>query len=224
MLGSITIAPSMMESDLTRVARVVAELEAGGVGMLHVDVGDAHFVPNLMIGPYLCAAICRCATVPVSTHLMITDPVAYAPAYAEAGSDVILFHQEAVDDLPAAVTAVKELGVEVGIAIKPGTPIDVLAPVIGRVDCLLPMTVEPGFSGQGFMEEGCAKIPALREMFGSGIDIYVDGGIGPKTVATAVGYGANVLVAGSAVFHVDVAPPRAAQGLQAAALEAAQRT
>ena len=108
------------------------------------------------------------------------------------------------------------------VAIKPSTPVEVLEPVIGQVDCLLPMTVEPGFSGQGFMESGCARIPALLEMFGSGIDIYVDGGIGPKTIGTAVGYGANVLVAGYAVFHADVPPPEAARDLMAMARDAAQ--
>jgi len=213
----IKIAPSMVESDLTRLAGAVAELEAAGVDELHVDVADGHFVPNMMIGPQLAAAIARCASVPVGAHLMISDPLRYAPAFAQAGMDRILIHAEAVDDLPAAVKAVRQLGVQVGVALKPGTPAEVLDAVAGELDCIMAMTVEPGFSGQGFMEDGCRKIPGLRRVFGSDIDIYVDGGIGPETAPVAVGYGANVLVAGYAIFHSDCCPAECVARLRAAA-------
>ena len=219
----IKIAPSMVESDLTNLAAAVRELEEAGVEMLHVDVADGHFVPNIMVGPYLAAAIAECATVPVSTHLMITDPVRYAPTFIKAGADVLMFHVEAVEDLMSAVRQVKKHGVEVGLALKPGTPPESVQDAVGELDCLMVMTVEPGFSGQGFMESACRKIPALRRMFGDEIDIYVDGGIGPETVGTAVQYGANVMVAGYAVFHADLPPAQAVQNLKQAALEALRR-
>lgn len=216
----LKIAPSMVESDLANLAAAVAEIEEAGVEMLHVDVADGHFVPNIMCGPYLAAAIARCATVPISTHLMMTDPLRYAPAFAEAGADVILFHVEAVDDLAGAIRAVRELGVQVGVAMKPDTPPESVQAAAGELDCLMAMTVQPGFSGQGFMESGCRKIPVLRQRFGSDIDIYVDGGIGPETVEVAVRYGANVLVAGYAIFHTDVSPGQAVRRLKQAALTA----
>lgn len=212
----------MVESDLTDVRAAVAELEQAGVELLHVDVADGHFVPNIMVGPYLAAAIVKCATVPVGAHLMVTDPVRYAPAFAEAGCDTIFFHQEAVADLLGAMEAIRGLGVRVGIAVKPRTPAESIRAAAGRADCLMAMTVEPGFSGQGFMEDGCRKIPALREMFGSGIDVYVDGGIGPETVGVAVRYGANVMVAGYAVFHSGLPPGESIRRLKEAALRAAK--
>ncbi|NLW49942.1 MAG: ribulose-phosphate 3-epimerase [Candidatus Brocadiaceae bacterium] len=214
----IKIAPSMVDADLTDLRAAVTELEAGGADRLHVDVADGHFVPNIMLGPYVAAAVARCARVPVGAHLMVTDPVRYAPPFAEAGCDTIFFHAEAVPDLEAAVAAVRELGVAVGVALKVHTPAEAVESLVGRIDCLMAMTVEPGFSGQGFLEEGCHKIPALRRMFGPDLDIYVDGGIGPATAGVAVGYGANVLVAASAVFRADVPPARALQRLREAAL------
>jgi ribulose-phosphate 3-epimerase len=128
---------------------------------------------------------------------------------------------EAVDDLVGSIAAVRELGVKVGVVLKPDTPPESVAAAVGEADCLMAMTVEPGFSGQSFMEPACEKIPALRGMFGEEIDIYVDGGIGTETIGTAWRYGANVMVAGAAVFHADVAPGAALRRLQAAALAAA---
>jgi ribulose-phosphate 3-epimerase len=216
----IKIAPSMVESDLAHLADAVAEVQQAGADILHVDVADGHFVPNIMLGPYAAAAVVRCATVPVGAHLMLTDPVRYAPPFIEAGVDTIFFHVEVVDDLPGTVRRIKEQGVEVGVVMKPGTPPDSVADAVGEADCLMAMTVEPGYSGQGFMESGCEKIPVLREMFGSDIDIYVDGGIGPETVARAARYGANVMVAGYAVFHADVPPGQAVRRLREAATAA----
>ena len=223
----IKVAPSVLDCDLTRLAEAVAELERAGVDMLHVDVADGHFVPNIMAGPQLTAAVARCTRVPINVHLMITDPVRYAPYFIKAGADSILFHAEAVRDLPAAVRAIRAHGVKVGIALKPGTPAEAVQPVVGMLDCLMAMTVEPGFSGQGFMESGCTKIPALRRMFGSDIDIYVDGGIGPETGPLAVSYGANVLAASSAIFRADVGPAEAVARLKRLgqlALQKATRT
>jgi len=218
----IKIAPSILDADLTRLAEAVAEVEEAGAEILHVDVMDGHFVPNIMAGPTITRAIKRCAAVPVNVHLMITDPVGYAPAFVEAGADIVQFHVEAVEDLPAAVEAVRALGVGVGVALNPETPAEAVEAVAGELDCLMAMTVRPGFSGQSFMEAGCRKIPALRRMFGSDIDIYVDGGIGMETAPVAVRYGANVLAAASAVFNAGVAPAEAIARLRRAALAALQ--
>jgi ribulose-phosphate 3-epimerase len=213
----IKIAPSIVASDLSNLERAVAQVEAAGADLLHVDAADGHFVPNIMLGPQVAAAVVRCARVPVGAHLMMTDPLRYAPAYAEAGVDTLFFHVEVADDLIGAVRELKGLGVEAGIAIKPGTPPESVLEAAGEADCLMVMTVEPGFSGQSFMPEACEKIPALRRAFGSDIDIYVDGGVGPQTAGTAVGYGANVLVAGYAVFHADMPPGEAIERLRRAA-------
>ena len=176
----IKVAPSILDCDLTRLAESVAEVKSGGVDMHHIDVQQKqHFVPNIMAGPQLTAAVCRCARVPVNVHLMISDPVRYAPYFIKASAHSVLFHVEAVDDLPAAVEAIRAHGAKVGVALKPDTPAEAIAALIGMLDCLMAMTVQPGFSGPNFMEEGCHKIPELRRMLGSDIDIYVDGGIGP---------------------------------------------
>jgi ribulose-phosphate 3-epimerase len=210
----IKVAPSILDCDLTRLAESVAEVESGGIDFHHVDVADGHFVPNIMAGPQLTAAVVRCARVPVNVHLMISDPVRYAPNFIKAGAQSVLFHVEAVDDLPAAVRAIRAHGVKAGVALKPDTPARAAASVMGMVDFLMAMTVQPGFSGQSFMESGCEKIPELRRMFGSDIDIYVDGGIGPQTAPVAVRYGANVLAASSAIFRADLSPAQAAARLK----------
>jgi len=213
----IKIAPSLQDADLTDLAGVVAELEAAGVDAIHVDVADGHFAPNLIFGPYLTAAAARCASVPVGVHLMITDPLTYAPHFIEAGAETVFFHVEAVADPLAVARAIREHGARVGVALKPDTAPEAAEAVVGAADCLMAMTVQPGFSGQGFMESACHKIPVLRRMFGSGIDVYVDGGIGPDTAGVAVRYGANVLVASSAVFRADVPPAEAIERLRQAA-------
>ncbi|MGD2173930.1 MAG: ribulose-phosphate 3-epimerase [Candidatus Brocadiaceae bacterium] len=216
----IKIAPGILDADLTRLAEAVAELEEGGADLLHFDVADGHFVPNIMCGPRLVAAVSRCATVPVGVHLMITDPARYAPMFIQAGAGTVLFHAEAVDDLVAVAAGIRQKGAQPGVALKPDTPARAVQSVVGKVDCLMAMTVQPGFSGQGFMESGCEKIPELRRMFGDEIDIYVDGGIGPETAPIAVRYGANVLAAASAIFEADVPPGRAVERLRRIALDA----
>jgi ribulose-phosphate 3-epimerase len=216
----IKIAPSMVECDLAHLADAIAEVEDGGADVLHVDVADGHFVPNMMLGPDVMRAVASCAAVPVNVHLMITDPMRYAPAFAKAGADGIFFHVEAVDDLLGTIRAIRALGVGVGVALKPATPPESIEAAVGELECLMAMTVEPGFSGQPFMESGCRKIPALRKTFGPDIDIYVDGGINLETASIAVRYGANVLVAGKAIFHAALPPAEAARQLRHAATAA----
>ncbi len=213
----IKICPSLQDADLSRLADVVEELEEAGVDGIHVDVADGHFAPNIIFGPYFARAVASCASVPVGAHLMVTDPARYGPQFVEAGAEDVLFHGELDADLVAVARRIREAGGRPGAALKPDTDPAIIEPLVGEVDCLMAMTVEPGFSGQGFVESACQKIPALRRMFGSDIDIYVDGGIGPETVGTAVGYGANVIVASSAVFKVDVPPGEAVGRLRRAA-------
>jgi ribulose-phosphate 3-epimerase len=213
----VKISPSIISADLTRLGEQLAEVAAAGVEFWHVDVADGHFVPNIMAGPDLCAAVQRCGGAVTECHLMMTDPLKHAPAFVKAGARRIFFHAETVEDLPRAVGYLRDLGVGPGIAFKPRQAVDVVEPVVGLLDCLMAMTVEPGFSGQSFMEAGCEKIPALRRMFGQDIDIYVDGGIGPATAPVAIGYGANVMIAASGIFQTDVAPGEAVRRLRSAA-------
>jgi ribulose-phosphate 3-epimerase len=213
----IKIAPSIISADLTRLGECLAEVAATGVEWMHVDVADGHFVPNLMAGPDLTRATAAATNVPVDCHLMIEEPLRYVEAFVKAGARRIFIHPETVDDLSGAVDAIGALGVEVGLAFKPTEDASCAEPLVGRLNCLMAMTVEPGFSGQSFMEVGCEKIPHLRRAFGTDIDIYVDGGIGPKTAPIAAGYGANVMIAASAVFCADVPAAEAAERLRAAA-------
>lgn len=213
----IKISPSIISSDLTRLRECLAEVEAAGVEYFHADVADAHFAPNLMVGPDLAGAVVQSVGVPVDCHLMIDDPLKYAPAFVKAGVQRILIHGETVDDLPGAIASIQDLGVDAGVALKPRQEVDFLECVVGKLDFLMAMTVVPGFSGQSFMEEGCHKIPLLREMFGPDIDIYVDGGMSPETAPIAVSYGANVIVAASAIFSSDVPPGEATRRLRVAA-------
>jgi len=221
----IKIAPAILDADLTHLADAIAEVEEAGADLLHVDVMDGHFVPNILCGARIVAAIKRAATVPVDVHLMISDPLRYIPAFVEAGADIVLFHVEAVEDPRPVIELIKKSGRACGLALKPRTPAASIAQVAKELDCVMAMTVEPGFSSQGFIQSGCEKIPRLRKMCKSDIDIYVDGGINLATAGTVVGYGANVLAAASAIFHVEIPPGEAVKRLkEAAQRQAAGRT
>ena len=197
--GRVEVAPSILSADFANLADHVRQV-AGQVRMLHLDVMDGHMVPNLTIGPVVIKKLRPHFDLFFDTHLMITDPMTYAKPFVDAGSDGITFHFETVDDPHAMIERLRELGVSVGVSIKPGTPVNVLAPIIADVDMVLLMTVEPGFGGQSFMPESPSRCRELRAMLRDDQRLEVDGGIAADTAKIIVSAGADTLVAGNAVF------------------------
>jgi ribulose-phosphate 3-epimerase len=219
MTHKIQIAPSLLSVDFANLEAGLRLVEGGGADLHHVDVMDGHFVPNLSIGPPVVKAVARVAKLPLDCHLMVTDPLTYAKRFAKMGAWGVTFHVEVVDDVPAAAAALREMGVRPGIAINPPTPVEALEPALDHVDMVLVMSVNPGFGGQSFMPEVLPKVEALRGRYGYGGDIQMDGGIAPATIADCAAAGANVLVAGSAVYGAD--DPAAMVGELRARAEAA---
>jgi ribulose-phosphate 3-epimerase len=196
----VKISPSLLSSDFGKLAEEVRVAEAGGADLLHVDVMDGHFVPNLTIGPVVVKAIKKHATVPLDVHLMIADPLQYAKAFRDAGSDSMTFHIEVAREDPAKVAGeFRRVGAKVGVALNPDTPISPILPILSDVDLVLVMTVFPGFAGQSYLGAAVSKVAELRALGFAG-DVEVDGGISSKTIEEPARLGANVFVAGSAVF------------------------
>lgn len=198
----IKISPSMLASDYANLQAELEKCQKGGADLIHLDVMDGHFVPNISIGAPVIAAMKRVCNVPFDVHLMISDPYFYADDFIKAGADIITFHTECQSDIGKTIDKIIAGGCRAALAVKPNTPIEAVYPYLDRLSMVLVMTVEPGFGGQSFMEGTMPKIKALREKCPD-IDIQVDGGINTETVKIAGRAGANVFVAGSAVFKSD---------------------
>lgn len=195
----IKISPSMLASDYANLEAELKKCEDGGADLIHLDVMDGHFVPNISIGAPVIKAMKRVCGVPFDVHLMISDPYRYIDDFIDAGADIITLHTECDSDIGKTVDKIIAGGCKAALAVKPSTPVEEVYPYLDRLSMVLVMTVEPGFGGQSFMESTMPKIEKLRKKCPN-LDIQVDGGINAETVKTAGRAGANVFVAGSAVF------------------------
>jgi ribulose-phosphate 3-epimerase len=198
--GTIEIAPSILAADFANLGQEIAEVRAAGVTMVHLDVMDGHFVPNLTIGPPLITSIRKTTDLFFDAHLMITEPAKYIESFVKAGVNNITFHIEVVDEPLKIVDKLHKLDCSAGICLNPDTPVESIEPVAKFFDMVLVMTVHPGFGGQKFMPEAAKKIIKVREIVGPDIRVEVDGGIDSKTAPLVVSYGADTLVAGNAIF------------------------
>jgi ribulose-phosphate 3-epimerase len=222
---NIRLAPSILAADFAALGEAIAAAERGGADVIHVDVMDGHFVPNLTVGPPVVRSLKRVAKVPLDVHLMITDPDRYAEAFVRAGAAWLSVHVEVLPHLNRTISYIKELGAKAGVAINPSTPLAALEEVAEDVDFVLVMSVNPGFGGQAFLPRSASKIRNLRAMLdraGNPAPIEVDGGIDLETVGRVVQAGAEILVAGSSIFHASN-PEAAARALRAAAQAASAR-
>jgi ribulose-phosphate 3-epimerase len=201
---NVRIAPSILSADFAKLADAVALAERAGADLIHVDVMDGHFVPNLTIGPPVVAALRKATRLPLDVHLMVENPRSFVPWFHDAGADWISLHVEATSHLHKDLTMIRDLGRKAGVALNPGTPIQTLDEVLGELDYILVMSVNPGWGGQSFIPSCLDKIRNLRERIRSrGLDvpIEVDGGIKLDNVETIIGAGMEIVVAGSAVFE-----------------------
>ena len=199
----VEIAPSILSADFARLGEEIQAAERGGAGLIHVDVMDGHFVPNITIGPMVVKAARRATDLPLDCHLMITDPDLYIDDFARAGASMISVHVEAVTHLHRTLTAIRDLGCRPGVVVNPATPLNSIEEALAFVDYVLVMSVNPGFGGQSFIASALDKISRLRGMIdsrGLNVHIEVDGGIGLENVSDVVRRGAEWIVAGSAVF------------------------
>ena len=202
-MSAIRIAPSLLAADFTRLGEELRAIEAAGADWLHLDIMDGHFVPNISFGPGLVRALRPLSKMPFDVHLMIAPADPYLAAFAEAGADIISLHPEAGPHLHRSLQTIRALGKKAGVVLNPATPIEALAHVLDLTDLILVMSVNPGFGGQSFLTSQLGKIAALRQMItqsGRGIALQVDGGVTLKTAPDCIAAGADVLVAGTAVF------------------------
>ncbi len=203
MAQNIKISPSILSADFSILGDEIKSLEKAGADLIHVDVMDGHFVPNITMGPPIIKMVRKCTKLPFDVHLMISPVEKYIKAFADAGADIITIHPEATDNLKRAVGAIKSLGKKAGVSLNPKTPISALMNVINELDLILIMSVNPGFAGQSFMSEVLPKVTELRKMINDKklkIDIEIDGGINFETAPLAVKAGANILVSGTTIF------------------------
>ncbi len=200
---SIKIAPSILAADFAYLADAVASVTAAGADVIHVDVMDGHFVPNISIGVPVVRCLRRVTDLPLDVHLMISDPMQYASAFVEAGADGLTVHVEATPHLHRLLQHIRGLGVRAGVSLNPATPASTISQILGDLDLVLVMTVNPGFGGQTFIESVVPKIRQVRQMLdqaSSVAELEVDGGIGPETAKRVVDAGATMLVSGTAIF------------------------
>jgi ribulose-phosphate 3-epimerase len=223
--GTLQIAPSLLSADFARLGDAVALAERAGADLIHFDVMDGHFVPNITIGPPVLKSLARVARVPLDVHLMIEQPDRFVEAFVDAGAGSVTVHAEASVHLHRTIHLIKSLGVKAGVALNPATPVIALEEIAGDLDYVLVMTVNPGFGGQTFIPRSESKVRAVRELLrraGSAAPIEVDGGIDVHTAPRIVAAGADILVAGNAVFG-SPDPERAIRDLRAAAGAAVAR-
>ncbi|MDC0350410.1 ribulose-phosphate 3-epimerase [Candidatus Pelagibacter sp.] len=202
-MKKIQISPSILSADFSQLGNEIKRLEEGGADMIHVDVMDGHFVPNLTIGPPVIKALRKQCSLKFDVHLMISPVHKYIESYAEAGADIITIHPEATDDLEASILKIKQLNKKVGVSLNPGSKIDLILDFLDKIDLVLIMSVNPGFGGQKFMPEVLEKIKKLRKIQDErnlNFDIEIDGGINFENCKTAIDAGANILVSGTTIF------------------------
>ena len=202
-MKKIQISPSILSADFSQLGNEIKRLEEGGADMIHVDVMDGHFVPNLTIGPPVIKALKKHSSILFDVHLMISPVHKYIEAYADAGADIITIHPEATDNLQLSISKIKELNKKIGVSLNPETKIDIILDILNQIDLVLIMSVNPGFGGQKFMPEVLTKIQQLKkiqEEKGLDFDIEIDGGINFDNCKTAIKAGANILVSGTTIF------------------------
>jgi len=200
------IAPSILSSDFTRLGEEVKHVEQAGADYIHIDVMDGHFVPNITIGPMIVKAVRQVTELPLDVHLMISKPDFFVDDFVKAGADMITIHAEAVNHLHRSIQYIRDAGARPAVSLNPASPLQMIEYVLDDVGMVLLMTVNPGFGGQEFITGVIPKIESLREIIdkrGLDIELEVDGGIGPQTIGPVSSAGANVFVAGSAIFHSD---------------------
>jgi ribulose-phosphate 3-epimerase len=200
------IAPSILSADFTRLAEEVKRVEQAGADYIHIDVMDGHFVPNITVGPMIVKAVRQVTELPLDVHLMISNPDFFVDDFVKAGADMITIHAEAVNHLHRSIQYIKDAGARPAVSLNPASPLQMIEYVLDDVGMVLLMTVNPGFGGQSFIPGVIPKIESLKQLIdkrGLDIELEVDGGIGPQTIGPVSLAGANVFVAGSAIFHSD---------------------